>query len=252
MTRWDDLVALGRHPADRPVYLVHPVSGSVFCYLPLARLLSGRRCCLAFASPAPPPGSAALEDLARRYAAQINPSTDRAVLGGWSLGGLIAFEMARQLREQGRELGPLVLIDASVPGSAHDDEDAVVAFAEDFATMTGQPESAARVLAAPAVEREEQLWELMRQQDPELDAEDARQRLDTFRWHSKAFAEYEPRGRVPGPALVLTAGENATGDWSRWIEGPVRTEMLAADHYGLLRRPAVDRISELIEEVSGG
>ncbi|MBV9160909.1 MAG: alpha/beta fold hydrolase [Pseudonocardiales bacterium] len=248
---WDDLVPLAPHRVDRPVYLVHPVSGSVFCYLSLARLLGGHWSCLAFASPAPPPGSVPLEDLARRYAAQIDPSADRPVLGGWSLGGLIAFEMARQLREQGRELGPLVLIDASVPGSARHDEDAVVAFAEDFATMTGQPEAAARVLAAPAVQREEQLWELMRQQDPELNAEDARRRLDTFRWHSKAFAEYEPRGRVPGPALVLTAADNATDDWSRWIEGPVRTERLAGDHYGVLRPPAVERISELIEEVTG-
>jgi thioesterase domain-containing protein len=252
MTGWGNLVPLAPHPADCPVYLVHPVSGSVFCYLPLARLLSGRRSCLAFASPAPPPGNAVLEDLARRYVAQIDPSVDRPVLGGWSLGGLIAFEMARQLREQGRELGPLVLIDASVPGSAHHDEDAVVAFARDFATMTGQPDAAARVLAAPAGQREEQLWELMRTQDPELGTGDAQRRLDTFRWHSRAFAAYEPRDRFPGFTLVLTAAGNVTGDWSRWIAGPVRTERMAADHYGLLRPPAVQRISELIEEVAGG
>jgi thioesterase domain-containing protein len=246
---WDDLVTLAPQPADRPVYLVHPVSGSVFCYLPLARLLGGRWSCRAFASPAPPPGSAVLEDLARRYAAQIDPSAQRPVLGGWSLGGLIAGEMARQLRERGRELGPLVLIDACVPGSARHDEDVVSAFAEDFAIMTGQPEAAARVLTAPAGQREEQLWELMRQQDPELDTGDARRRLDTFRWHSEAFAAYEPGGKVPGPALVLTTTD-ATDDWSRWIDGPVRIERVAADHYGLLRPPAVERISELIEEVT--
>ncbi|HET9255060.1 MAG TPA: alpha/beta fold hydrolase [Pseudonocardiaceae bacterium] len=250
MTRWDDLVPLVPHQGDRPVYLVHPVSGSVFCYLLLARSLGRRWSCWAFACPAPPPGNAVLEELARRYAAQIDPSADRPVLGGWSLGGLIAFEMARQLREQGHDLGPLMLIDASVPGSADHDEDAVVAFAADFATMTGQPEAAARVLAAPAAARTEQLWELMRQQDPELDAADAQRRLDTFRWHSKAFADYEPRGRVRGPALVLTAADNATEGWSRWIEGPVTAERLTADHYGVLRRPAVHRISELLEEVS--
>jgi len=37
-------------------------------------------------------------------------------IGGHSLGGLIAFEMAQQLRKQGQEVRLLVLLDSSLPG----------------------------------------------------------------------------------------------------------------------------------------
>jgi thioesterase domain-containing protein len=37
------------------------------------------------------------------------------LLGGYCHGGLIAYEMARQLQQQGREVGPVVLLDAWVP-----------------------------------------------------------------------------------------------------------------------------------------
>jgi thioesterase domain-containing protein len=36
-------------------------------------------------------------------------------LAGWSMGGVIAFEMARQLQQQGQEIGMLALIDTGVP-----------------------------------------------------------------------------------------------------------------------------------------
>ncbi len=35
-------------------------------------------------------------------------------LGGWSMGGVIAFEMARQLTAQGKSVAPLVLIDSTI------------------------------------------------------------------------------------------------------------------------------------------
>jgi aspartate racemase len=37
------------------------------------------------------------------------------LLGGWSVGGIIAFEMARQIQAQGQEVSLLALIDSSLP-----------------------------------------------------------------------------------------------------------------------------------------
>src|SRR5262249_55810008 len=38
-------------------------------------------------------------------------------LGGWSMGGVLAFEMARQLEAEGEEIEHLLLLDAMAPGS---------------------------------------------------------------------------------------------------------------------------------------
>jgi thioesterase domain-containing protein len=38
-------------------------------------------------------------------------------LGGWSLGGIVAFEMARRLQEKGESVDLLALIDAVAPGT---------------------------------------------------------------------------------------------------------------------------------------
>jgi thioesterase domain-containing protein len=37
-------------------------------------------------------------------------------LGGYSFGGVVAFEMARQLQEQGEQVGILVVLDSCRPG----------------------------------------------------------------------------------------------------------------------------------------
>ena len=40
------------------------------------------------------------------------------LLGGWSLGGTVAFEMAQQLRRQGEEVALLALLDAPAPAGS--------------------------------------------------------------------------------------------------------------------------------------
>ena len=60
---------------------------------------------------------ARVEEMAARYVAailEVQPSGPYHV-GGWSLGGIVAFEMAQQLRALGHEIATLALIDAEAP-----------------------------------------------------------------------------------------------------------------------------------------
>jgi surfactin synthase thioesterase subunit len=61
-----------------------------------------------------------IEDMASHYleALQTVQSEPPYLLGGWSLGGLIAFEMAQQLRKAGDEVGLLALIDPTTVRNA--------------------------------------------------------------------------------------------------------------------------------------
>jgi|CXWL01.1.fsa_nt_gi amino acid adenylation domain-containing protein len=104
---------------QRPLFLVHPLGGSSLCYqtlverlpeVPLfgldATYLAGR-----------PELPASLEDLAGEYVAALRTAGHEGPfrLGGWSFGGLVAFEMARQLVATGERVELLALFDSHIP-----------------------------------------------------------------------------------------------------------------------------------------
>jgi len=105
-----------------PLFFIHPVGGFVLCYAALAKLLSLEQPVYAIRAWADPSQEPQYEDvpaLASRYLASIR---SRQPLGpyriaGWSMGGILAYEMASQLAALGEEVAYLGLIDAAVPGA---------------------------------------------------------------------------------------------------------------------------------------
>src|SRR5262249_57231984 len=61
-----------------------------------------------------------IEDMAACYVEAIQVIQPRGpyLLGGWSLGGVIAFEMARQFHERGERVALVALLDTEPPNSA--------------------------------------------------------------------------------------------------------------------------------------
>jgi amino acid adenylation domain-containing protein len=109
-----------RAGGGRPFFCVHPIGGEVLCYVHLARHLAPGRAVFALQVP-DPDGEAAwttLEEMAAHYlrcAREVQPAGPYS-LGGWSMGGVVAFEMARQLERVGESVDLLALIDAAAPG----------------------------------------------------------------------------------------------------------------------------------------
>ncbi|MFF0471504.1 amino acid adenylation domain-containing protein [Micromonospora zamorensis] len=116
------VVTLRGEGDGRPVFCVHPSGGSVGWYLPLAGALPTAHPVHAFQ----PPGmdgreapAETIEDMAAGYLADlrlVQPEGPYVVVG-WSLGGTIAFEMARQLDRLG-ERTELILLEPTLPGVA--------------------------------------------------------------------------------------------------------------------------------------
>lgn len=110
-------------PGDNaPLFLVHPPGGIIVCYYPLAHCLDGKRPVYGIRSPTTPASGEPvnrLEDLAAGYVRAIRSVRPDGpyLLGGWSLGGVIAFEMAQQLIAAGQRVGPLALLDTGIPAS---------------------------------------------------------------------------------------------------------------------------------------
>ncbi|HEV2734381.1 MAG TPA: amino acid adenylation domain-containing protein, partial [Longimicrobiaceae bacterium] len=103
-----------------PLFLVHPVGGDVLAYAPLARHLDREQPVYGLRSRGLAPGAEparTVEEMARDYLAALREARPAGPyrLGGWSMGGVVAYEMARRLEAAGERVERLVLVDAHVP-----------------------------------------------------------------------------------------------------------------------------------------
>ncbi|MFR0357449.1 amino acid adenylation domain-containing protein [Streptomyces sediminimaris] len=121
---FDPLVPVRPEGTRRPLFLVHPMGGNVLCYLPFARHLPADQPLHALQAAGADPGVEPLRSvpaLAASYVAALRRVQPRGpyTIGGWSFGGLVAFEMARRLTAAGEEVADLVVLDtvAAAPGA---------------------------------------------------------------------------------------------------------------------------------------
>ncbi|MGA2620659.1 MAG: alpha/beta fold hydrolase [Thermoguttaceae bacterium] len=117
--QWSPLVPFRTEGRRRPLFMVHPGGGNVLCYLRLSELLAHDRPFYGLQCPGVDgerPLLATAEELAGEYVAalrRVQPQGPYA-LGGWSVGGVLAFEMAQQLRAAGQQVSPLAILDSGV------------------------------------------------------------------------------------------------------------------------------------------
>nr|MBA3921750.1 non-ribosomal peptide synthetase [Nostocaceae cyanobacterium] len=112
------LVPLTLGDSKQPFFCVHPMFGVVFPYLELAHHLG---CDRSFYGLQPlgldgkHPPLTEIEAIAAYYIRAIQTLQPQGpyFLGGWSFGGLVAFEMAQQLTKAGQEIGLLAIFDTS-------------------------------------------------------------------------------------------------------------------------------------------
>jgi thioesterase domain-containing protein/acyl carrier protein len=123
---WRALVAIQAGGSRPPIYLVHALGGNVLSYEDLADRLGPDQPVFALQAQGldgrEPPHSR-VEDMAAHYVKAIREAQpeDPYCIGGFSFGGTVAFEMARQLSAAGQKVSLVVLMDTdnlpSPPGS---------------------------------------------------------------------------------------------------------------------------------------
>jgi aspartate racemase len=119
---WSALVPVQPNGSRIPLFCVHALGPSLLFYRRLATLLGTDQPFYALQSPLVSQAQArqaSLEELASIYIKELQTFFPEGpyLLGGASLGGLIALEMSQQLYAQGKKPGLLILFDTLVPGS---------------------------------------------------------------------------------------------------------------------------------------
>ncbi|MFI6853683.1 amino acid adenylation domain-containing protein [Streptomyces sp. NPDC050416] len=112
----ETLLPLRTGGTGSPLFCVHPVAGTSWCYAGLPRLIGPGRPVYGLQDPAllaPARAGEGIGDLAAHYVEQIREVRPHGPyhLLGWSFGGLVAHEMAVRLQALGEEVGLLCLLD---------------------------------------------------------------------------------------------------------------------------------------------
>lgn len=119
-----NVVPIRESGSRRPLFFVHPAAGIVFPYFELARRLGpeqpffGLQAAGLDGDEEPDPR---VEDMAARYLPQILAIQPEGpyLLGGYSFGCYVAYELALRLQERGAEVALLALVDEGAPVEGH-------------------------------------------------------------------------------------------------------------------------------------
>ncbi|MER7515579.1 amino acid adenylation domain-containing protein [Streptomyces sp. NPDC126499] len=249
-----------RGPGPARLILLHPSGGELFCYVPLVRALREDIGVVGFAADprdaavAPEEG---MEAAARRIARALTAAglPEPYCLAGWSYGGVLAFEVARQLERSTGARPPVVLIDASYEEDVEPLDERTVRrrFVHDVARLAGHDGPSVRAVldddpSAEPLDIRKTLTSLDVRLD--LDDEELDRRFTVFRACALALQSYRPPSPYGGPVTVLatTPRDAVEAEWRAVSTGPFRADDLPGDHYTLFAQPALSRVVAAIEE----
>ncbi|MCP3061461.1 alpha/beta fold hydrolase, partial [Myxococcus sp. K38C18041901] len=269
-----DCVTLQSEGTGTPVFLVHAVGGAVGPYRLLSRWMGTDRPVYAFQSPGLDgiePPLEHMDALVRRYVAAMRTVQPEGpyVLGGWSMGGVVAFEMARELERQGQRVEKLVLLDSfastdELLTQGPDDALLLAGMAMDLARTAGV-ESTLRPESLAGLSEDEQLTRVIAHAREsgwlprELQDADLRAWRDVTRANLRVLSTFRP-GNYGGSVLLLRAKDakrersvEPTHGWSRFVaQEKLEVEDVPGTHYSLLHAPHVQALAaRIVKHVSG-
>lgn len=247
---------LMRPPEPARVILLHPSGGELFCYLPLVRALREGIGVAGFpadprdAAVSPRDGvTATASRIAQALTATASPES--YCLAGWSYGGVLAFELARQVERDTGERPRVVLLDADYDGDVLplDEPTVRLRFLHDVARMAGRdrppvcaalddPDAARADLRATLASLNIEL---------ELSDDELARRYAVFRACALALQSYRPPGPYGGPVTLLATSPAMAEQWRAVCTGRFQSDDLPGDHYTLFTEPALSRIVAEIE-----
>ncbi|HEX4964088.1 MAG TPA: MupA/Atu3671 family FMN-dependent luciferase-like monooxygenase [Thermoanaerobaculia bacterium] len=246
------LVELQTAGSRPPLFIVHAAGGLVHDYVNLAQRLDPDQPLYGLQSPALAGGEhfATVLEMAACYVEAVRSVQPRGPyrLGGYCVGGAVAFEMARQLRAAGEEAESLLLFDSPAPfpePPALDEAEMLASFVRSHGH--GVEVSADELRSLPP---EAWIGEVLRRLDPALASGELHLRWEVMKRNTRAIFSYVPPGRLPLGAVLFRAAEQTEEHrdqpfmgWERWLEGPIEVVDVPGGHLGVFQEPAVEAVA---------
>ncbi|MEZ0096333.1 alpha/beta fold hydrolase [Streptacidiphilus sp. EB129] len=257
----DRIVPLRTTGANPPLYCVHAVSGSAYSYTGLTQLLGPEQPVHGFEAPGFDDDRTplrSLPELSAEYVAtlqEFQPEGPVQLLG-WSMGGVIAFDMAERLTAAGREVASLVLVDVGLPWVAELPAEKeiqrrfmldIMGIAGESATglaavFDGQPDDVDPDVVFAAVEESGILPE-------ELDADLLADRYAVFRAHIEALFGFEVTEPYHGRVTHIMAADSLP-EYMRWdrVATDLKEHTVPGTHHSIWTGDSLTTMSELVSQ----
>jgi amino acid adenylation domain-containing protein len=259
------LVNIQPQGSRAPFFCVHAIGGQVISYAELSQELGLEQPFYGLQSPPAnyfPESGVSIEQLATLYNQEIRSVRPRGpyLLSGWSMGGLVAWEMAQQLRKEGEIVSLLALIDTAPPPRYREAEDRadeismLARFAMDMSRLVGRD-------PGPLVEQflqaaEQDQWKMVQKTltsygvlAPKTAHAEMTALLDVFTRNFRAINNYSIQTSKQAVVYIRASEtpERFSRVWTKWSGGGIQFHAVPGDHFTMLRRPNVRIIAETLQ-----
>jgi len=245
------LVSLKTGEDRAPLILVHPIGGSILCYRELVACFANERDLPIYGleTTGEPPIPTTIEQMAEEYlrAASDVIGSKSCHLAGWSFGGIVAFEMARQLERTNNSAASLTLIDTALHPPFETDSRSGLSLVARALGVNVTPEmiggdrlSAEWIVAAAK--------HTAGRQNLRLDAVNCLVQLVESLMRLRSA--YRP-GIIRGSLTLLRATwkpeRNGEFNWKSKVEGEVRVCELPTSHETIMTEPRVQDVAAILK-----
>ena len=238
------------------MFCIHPGGGNVLCYQDLVYNLSSEQPFYGLQAVGLNPQNqphTTIEQMATHYIQELQTVQPHGpyFLSGWSLGGLVAFEMAQQLSHQGEQIALLALLDTSPPSITSQEPDDDAALLLDLLAEEKKFSLEQLRQFGP----EEQLIYLVEQAKqknlvPEdFDLAQACHLLKIYKLNAQVGQNYQPQ-YYSGSIVLFKASETDTDLESPWNElvEHLETYVVPGNHQNMTKLPHVKILAEKLQK----
>jgi thioesterase domain-containing protein/acyl carrier protein len=229
----------GKDESAVPLLLIHDGSGLINHY---NRLTPLHRDVFALSNPCLITGGKweSVEQMAESYAKVVlGAKSDQIIIGGWSFGGVVAFETAKRLAQNGVRVHGIVLIDSPCPGKHVPLSSSVI----DHVTKSHSRGIDSGTISLFA---------------------------DQFKESSRMLSVYHPsrEGKVEVPIVLLRSSEGyappgldvpswlqhrgsesaVVGEWEALARSPVKTWSIPGDHFSPFNPENIEQTSQQLKD----
>ncbi|MFH7025972.1 MAG: amino acid adenylation domain-containing protein [Heteroscytonema crispum UTEX LB 1556] len=266
------LVPIQPKGKKQPFFCIHPAGGHVLCYFNLSRYLGndqpfyGLQAQGFYGDEEP---LTTVEEMASLYVKTIRTFKPEGPyqIGGWSFGGVVAYEVAQQLQRQGQEVSLLAILDSYVPilldkAKPIDNTYLVGVLSRVFGGMFGQDNlvSPQEIEHLTIEEKLDYIIDKARQAKifpPGVERQNNRRILDVLVGTLKATYSYQ-RQPYPGKVTIFRAQEKhimAPDPTMVWVElfsvlaaNDIEIYKVPGHHYSFVLEPHVKVLAERLSD----
>ena len=249
------LVPIQSRGSLTPFFCVHPVGGNVLCYAALAGQLGAEQPFYGLQSVGlngEEEPLTRIENMATTYikAIQIVQPEGPYQLGGWSFGGIVAFEIAQQLHSLGHKVALLALIDSFNPtilNKPKPDEAMLVTYFANNLSRSFDKELPVSADELRQLRLDEQLNYILEKAKKlqvlpsEIGREQMQQLFAIFQTNFQAMHNYVPQS-YSGEITLFCAEEKSEQlaekqiqSWSSLATGSINIHKIPGDHFSITR-----------------